>query len=587
MADSTPAGTVVWRWFTGHPLDGKFRTDATWLRPSTKTLHPIPVVRWHHMPRLHRAGIRTAATLIALWVMVGLLAYRTAMLWVLFAVGMTGGAVGGWWGYYRARDWRHTRDWVKPLNVALPPGVTVAELTRDRTRAVLALPAGFTGDDKDKKLIMQAALAKLNPAAELKGAWALHGKNPQVTITLIQPPPGYVGFPAIQPYAEAAEEHQIVLGLGSPTAEYPGGAPVIISVDNDSPHLGYSMSSGDGKSVAVRNATCQLAHHGALIACIDPKLMSQHWCAGLRNVAYARTPAEIHALAIWLAAEVDRRNRFVLEHADVEGKVHGSTGPRIVAPLEEMNITQSILAAYWKSIDGKGKSPAVIALDFVSFSGRAVNVHLLYIGQRLSAKATSAGSGDARENIGVLLMSNPAASTWKMLVGDRHALPAATDVTGRQQVVTAKTVTEVQGAYATGAQARAYATSGIVAQPRSDMPCVGGLAPVGTPERAAQGVPDLAIEAGHGPGQGNVGETPGFVPASPMPTPPPITGPEAVAQGVLTGFNSWDSAHKALMRDPAGPRPGTGKRGNAPLWDPVELADWNEQRRGLGRLVRR
>jgi hypothetical protein len=154
-------------------------------------------------------------------------------------------------------------------------------------------------------------------------------------------------------------------------------------------------------------------------------------------------------------------------------------------------------------------------------------------------------------------------------------------------VVTPKTVTEVQGAYVTGAQARDYATSGVVAQPRSDMPCVGGLAPVGTPERAAQRVPDLAIEGRHVPGQGNVGETPGFVPASPVPPPPPITGPEAVAQGVLTGFNSWDSAHKALMRDPAGPRPGTGKRGNAPLWDPVELADWNEQRRGLGRLARR
>jgi hypothetical protein len=180
-------------------------------------------------------------------------------------------------------------------------------------------------------------------------------------------------------------------------------------------------------------------------------------------------------------------------------------------------------------------------------------------------------------------MSNPAASTWKMLVGDRHALPPATDAVGRLQVVTAKTVTEVQGAYVTGAQARDYATSGVVAVPRDNMPCVGGLAPVGTPERAAQDVPDIHAIEGNGSDRGDFGDKPGFVPGSPVPPPPPITGPEAVAQSILTGFNSWDSAHKALMRDPAGPRPGTGKRGNAPLWDPVELADWNEQRRSLGR----
>jgi hypothetical protein len=491
------------------------KSDATYWRDGTTNEHAYwgaPQAWWWRLAgwKKHAAVVGAAAVALAY------LTHRTATLTVLAI--LTAGGI--WW---LIRNWRFRRDWVNPYNRELPPGVTVRKLTRDRTRAVLTL-SGFI-DDKGQQQIMAVTAAKLHLPGTLTADWRQHGKRPEVTITLVQPLPGYVGWPDIQPHADAAEEHEIVHGLTRPALAYPKGAPVIISVDNDSPHLGYSMSSGDGKSVAVRNATCQLAHHGALIACLDPKLMSQHWCAGLRNVAYARTPEEIHKLAIWLAAEVDRRNRFVLEHADVEGKVHGSAGPRIVAPLEEMNITQSILAAYWKSIGGKGKSPAVIALDFVSFSGRAVKVHLLYVGQRLSAKATSAGSGDARENIGVLLMSNPAASTWKMLVGDRHALPAATDVTGRQHVVTPKSVTEVQGAYVTGAEARSYATSGTVAQPRDDMPCVGGLAPVGTPERAAQHVPELAIEAGHGPGQGNVGETPGFVPAPPMPTPPPITSP--------------------------------------------------------------
>jgi hypothetical protein len=567
MADT--AGTLLWRWLSGHPLDGKFRTDATWLRPSTKTLHPIPVVRWHHMPRLHRAGIRTAATLIALWVLGGLLAYRTAMLWVLFAAGVTAGAVGGWWGYYRARDWQHTRDYVKPLNDELPAGVTVRELTRDRTRTVLALPPGFTGE-KEQKQIVQVAGAKLNLTGQLEPAWKLHGKHPEVTLTLVQPPPGYVSFADIRALADAAEEHEIVLGLGRKNV------PGTVSVDSDSPHIGLSMGSGDGKSVTARNAACQLAHHGALIVVLDSKFVSQHWAAGLRNVAYARTPQEIHDLAVWLAGEVDRRKQLALWHADVEGIVHANPGPRIVAILEELNVTQTELSAYWKDTGGKGRSPAVAALDKVSFIGRQVLVNLVYIGQRLSAKATSGGSGDARENLGVLLMSNPAASTWKMLVGDRHALPAATDTTGRLQVVTAKTVTEIQGAYVTGAQARAYATSGIVAQPRDDMPCVGGLAPVGTRERAAQHVPDMAAITGTRPDLHVVAD----IPVRPQP-PPRITIAAAVAEGI--SGPTVEAVRKALR--PERQRPGVtppqpvGTRGNADEYDRVEWCDWEEARR--------
>ena len=526
-------------------------------------------------PGYARAASWSLAVLLYGWA-----AYRTLTLATLAAVAVLPAALI----YGKARSWRHTRNWVKPLNEALPPGVTVRELPRDRSRTVLALPAGFTGDDKDRKVIMQAAAAKLNPGAELHGDWShLHGKRPEVVITPIQPPPGYVGFGDILAHAAAAEEHEIVLGLSQPTLTHKKGAPVIVSVANDSPHIGLSMGSGDGKSVTARNSACQLAHHGALIVVLDTKMMSQHWAAGLPNVAYARTPAELHELALWLFGEVERRNKVALYSADVEGKVHAKVGPRIAGILEEMNKTQSVLTAYWKSIGGKGRSPAVAALDDVSNTGRQVDVNLFYIGQRLSAKAVSGGSGDARENLGVLLMSNPAASTWKMLVGDRHALPPATDAVGRLQVVTAKAVIEVQGAYVTGAQAREYATSGIVAVPRDDMPCVGGLAPVGTPERAAQDVPDMNAINGNGPDLHVVPDIPR--PALP---PPRITITEAVAEGI--SGPTVEAVRKALR--PERQRPGVsppqpvGTRGNADEYDRVEWCDWEEARRQPRRLVR-
>jgi len=474
-------------------------------------------------------------------------------------------------------DWRHNRNWVHPLNDALPPGVTVAGITRDRTRTDLAVDPPVVADDQFKQLVTLIVAAKLDlPLTDLKGDWKLHGKRPRAAITLVPPPPGYVSFADIRAIADKAEEHQIVLGIGRKPGEG------IISVDSDSPHIGLSMGSGDGKSVTARNAASQLAHHGALIVVLDTKFVSQHWAAGLPNVAIAREPAEIHELALWLYAEVGRRKRLAFLHADVESVVHANPGPRIVGILEELNATQSELSAYHKENGGKGRSPAVEALDKVAFIGRQVGVNLLYIGQRLSAKAVSGGSGDARENLGVLLMSNPAASTWKMLVGDRHALPPATEAQGRLQVVTAKTVTEVQGAYLTGAQAREYATSGDVAVPPADMPCVGGLAPLGTPERAAQNVPDMQAIEGHGPDLHIVRDSPGH-----PSLPPRITIREALEEGI--SGPTYDAVRKALARardDGLPVPPVIGRRGNAEEYDRVEWCDWEEARRQPRRLSR-
>jgi hypothetical protein len=550
----------------GRHIDGKRRSDCTFFAAGT---HAEPRwwgrggdPRWALLPGWKRAACWWAV----LGVTAGLRFWRTGTEWSLvFIVGPAAGLLGAR-AVNAVRDWRHNRDWVNPLNEALPVDVAVKEIARDRTRAVLALPAGFTGDDKDKKLIAQAVTAKLNPVAALEADWQLHGKKPEATFTLVQPPPGYVSFADIRAAADAAEEHEIVLGIGRK------GIIGKVSVDNDSPHIGLSMGSGDGKSVTARNAASQLAHHGALIACLDAKFVSQHWAAGLRNVAYARSPAEIHELALWLAEEVDRRKALTLKYADVEGVVHADPGPRIVAILEELNVTQNELSAYWKrDLDGKGKSPAVIALDKVSAIGRQVLVNLVYIGQRLSAKATSGGSGDARENIGVLLMSNPAASTWKMLVGDRHSLPSATDVAGRLQVVSAKTVTEIQGAYVTGAQAREYATSGEVAVAPDGMPCAGGVAPVGTPERAAQDVTDMRAIEGQPPDLRIVRDSP-VLPALPS----RITIKEALAEGI--SGPSYDAVRKALSRAVGAPEP-VGRRGNADEYDRVEWCDWEELRR--------
>jgi hypothetical protein len=135
-------------------------------------------------------------------------------------------------------------------------------------------------------------------------------------------------------------------------------------------------------------------------------------------VAYARDVEEIHDMLIALAAEGDRRNRIADDQADIEGKVHGSVGPRIVVIAEELNTMMKRLRAYWQRERGPGdahRSPALDALDELLAMGRQVRINVIMIGQRLSAAATG-GSGDARENLAALILARFKPATWKMLI---------------------------------------------------------------------------------------------------------------------------------------------------------------------------
>jgi hypothetical protein len=549
-------GPLVWRWFSGMPLDGRHRTNATWTRPShgdKPVLHPTGhAVRWHHWPRLVRAFIRTGGTLASAAVLYGLLVARGVTLLALAGLAAAVATVATWRAWVLARQWNHRRLWVRPLHRALakeldaPP--TRLAIEPDRSKAVIGLPEEFTASDREREAITRAVTAKLAIEAPEADWSKLHGKRPQVTFVRSEPPPAKVTFADIRAEVEKAAEHEVVMGRGK------RGQLVTVSVDTDSPHLGLSMGSGDGKSTVARNIACQLLNHGALALVLDYKLISHMWARGLPNVAYAGTPEEIHTALLWLQDEIQRRNAVALAGADIEGKVHANVGPRILVIAEELNATQSRLAAYWRREKPNGassRSPASEALDEAMFIGRQVLVNVLQIGQRLSAKAS--GSGDARENLGVRIMKDPSSSTWKMLVGDRHALPPATGHLGRLQVVTAKAVRETQGAFVSAKDARAYAISGIVAVPRPDMPFTGRRLTVADVTAIENLGPDLPNVAGNG---------------HPATLPPgAVSLSDAVEAGVLHA--KLTAVRRASLR-PGFPQP-VGRRGNAHLYDVGDL----------------
>ena len=96
------------RWHTGHTLDGYHHTNATWLRPATKVLHPTGNAhRWHKWPRILRAFVRSGFTFAVLVCSVAFLFAPWPSLITLGVLGLGGTAYGV------RRGWRKVRPWLR------------------------------------------------------------------------------------------------------------------------------------------------------------------------------------------------------------------------------------------------------------------------------------------------------------------------------------------------------------------------------------------------------------------------------------------------------------------------------------------
>lgn len=580
-ADRGSSGDMLLRFVTGQHLDGRSRSDATFLADGTQAEPHYwgrgNESRWALLAGWKRAAIRLAAVALVL----GLLWYRQPTEWLLAVVL---GPATGLLAVRGLRAWftfEHYREKILPLHYALSPVLDIPPATRPRTwltvpadygrnpdaEIVIYPPDDFTASDQDKQTVTRTVTSKLGIEAP-EASWLLDGRKPRIVLVRSVPPPAQVLAADIRSEIEAAAEHELILGIGK------RDEVVKRSVDTETPHIGLCMGTGDGKSFTAMNIATQVLWHGGLVLFLDYKLMSHMWARGLPNVAYAGTPAEIHQALLWLASddletgrksEITRRKEVALASADIRGNIHADLGPRIVVVAEELNATQKQLKRYWRSLGGKGPSPASEALDEVLFTGRQLRIHALQIAQRLSARASgSDGSADGRENIGTIVFSNPSASTWKMLC-DGHAQPPASDHKGRYQVVSRKTVQEMQGALWVEEDARAFATAGRVALPRHDMPFVtpGGFVPaVPGAELARVEGPEQPIVVGHG----------SLVPAGPAGA---VTLAEAVAAGLLGP--TLGAARKASQRDPDHPAP-VGQRGPAHLYDVGDLYAYRSQK---------
>jgi hypothetical protein len=477
LVHTNPFARAVWRWFSGHAMDGHYYTDAGWLRAGVRSTHPQgrPVARWHYRPRLHRAAIRSGSTGAALAAGYGLLAAPTLTADSMMGAGSLAFSVALWRAVQGVRNWHHHRVFVGPLHAALAPRLGIPAITRphewmevprgfakskDGTRLAFALPKDFSETGEARKVIAQVVSEKLALEGDLKVKFEMLGNAPRAIITVSVPPPARLAGDQLMGLIEAAKDTAPVIGIGRDRQV------VTADLEADSPHVLLSAGSGGGKSELTGLLIAQGLHRGGVALILDAKKTSHQWAKGLPNVRYCRTIQEIHNALMSLGGEngeIERRSNLVDNLSDINGDLPPDVniGPRFFLVFEEANTTMLRLQAYWRSIKEKGdpnQSPAIDAFNEFIFMGRSMKMHAIAMGQQMNATAT--GGGAARESFALRALARYQHQTWRILVGN-VPMPKSSRHKGRWQIVT-DYPRETQAGYLTNEEKREYAQSGIV-----------------------------------------------------------------------------------------------------------------------------
>jgi hypothetical protein len=482
----------------------------------------------------------------------------------------------GWRTVTIGRRWRHDREVLWPLHGALHRHCGRHELEHPRAYitcppdyaepgaapVVVRVHHGFGAEPQERAQVERIIGAKIG-LPDPGYTWSTSGRRPQVTVRPNHHPPNVVRLadPAVRRIIDDAPESAPVIGVAAQ------GRVVSIDLDNESPHLLVSMSTGGGKSTILKGLAAQLARNGSVGSIIDVKRHSHRWARGLPGFDYGRDITEIHRILVALGAEVLRRNHL----ADAW---EGEGDPRIDEPrhvllLEEMNVTRDRLKTYWSQVrsgpEGDPKvSPALAALDEIVFTGRAVKMHVLCVAQ--SATTASLGGPAFRENFHARLLARYTTNAWRMLAPEVWPPPAPTRHMGRCQVVMAGEAHATQALYLSDDEARALALEGV--RPVSH---------VGSPA-----VHTFGGDASQASGAVHLGEQPSDATGRPVLRLVGGEGPE----GLVTLRQAVDAeivgptigaVRSARARDPEWPQP-AGRQGGAELYRRGDLERWARNR---------
>lgn len=436
-----------YRWFSGRPLNGHRYTDATGFRYGSKSLDPSGHANAYQLLPGYKRFLYVRLP-IMLAPPAGVVAATAPEHAALLGLGTGTLAAKELHKYLKVRQFR--RQVVEPVAIGVSAvmrkghvkgqgwrWVTVPVDFRDNGDAVVhvQLPLDWLSEDGDKKRLVDTVSARLN-LEDMSASWHFEQGQAWVDLRVPPKPPKRVDFPAMWDAMDAADEVDVLLGLGA------RDKPVSFSLALDSPHLLIAGGSGAGKSELLAGIVGQMMRRGFGVVVLDAKFTSHMWLRKVPGVLYASEPEELHDALVWLDAELTRRARFVSSGGDPVELVP------LVVLAEEMNGASNRLRSYWSSIKGPGDpmmSPALTALVNLSSMGREMRMHVLMAGQSLTAKAV--GGPENRENFGGRCFARATAAQWRMLAPQIKPAPVKRQQPGRWHIVVGDVVREYQAPF--------------------------------------------------------------------------------------------------------------------------------------------
>jgi hypothetical protein len=572
------------RYLAGRPLDGKRRTNSTWLRHAdTDLTEHQRSARWHWRPGWHRSSMRIIGLAAASGAAYAWFNARGALLIGACIAAGAGLLAAGLRIWHVSRDWSHRRHVIYPLwhqlatmtgypvDTAVYRSVPVTHAghaghhKRERPQDFLHIPRDYASNDKavvrwEPPYTWEGTLAQQKAVTgvierKLGQDWVadwIMSASPRVLIMKHAPqPPEIVLFDDFARLMADAPENILRLGYGakvSSDGERPQYSLAEIDLDSDAPHLLISMSTGGGKSDTTAGIIAALVRKSVTVDIIDPKRISHSWAAGLPGVKIHKyVTAQMQAIS---DARILMDSRYDALDVDETARF-----PRHVIVIEESNSFMQDLRDYWTDYlaslepaerrNHPKQNPAIRDLRYLLSKSRQARINIISVFQRASADA--AAGGDARENYGARLLARYSPQTWRLLVGTPYIRPPR--IPGRAMLVIGDESHIVQRVYA-----------GI--SDRSGQPDAAGIARLrawalnGRPDSRDAGKPVTAPVLSQAREVINDSE--------------PVTLREACESGVI-GMR-YSAARKARQRDEGFPAGLPGRTGQ--VYEPAALRAW-------------
>jgi hypothetical protein len=430
---------ILWRFVAGQPLDGHYRTDATYWRRGQKNLHKTEPHRWSYLSGAERTLLRVGALAAAGASVWGWTTHRGVFLAAAAFLALLAAVWGVWVAVRTWREWHTFRHYVKPLDAVLRPLLalprTVAArdyitvpatfATVEDTPVRIILPRHFNPSSRNREALAEATLPKIGRNEDNTDVVFHAVGNPYMELKMAPQPPLRVPWADVVTLMESLERGQVLIGLGQRDKPF-----IRNFLEGESPHWGFSCNTGTGKSFFLMSTTAQVMHQdpGTTVTFIDPKGSSlPKSFVGVPGYTLYGNPDNVQEMwggILAFEAEMDRRRAIKLNDPTV-------SFPLMFLFLDELSEFADMTQEEWDEIREKGdkkKAPIWRSIARIIRLVREYDGRVVVVTQRLDNPST--GGLGLRDLLGFRGLAGFRRNQWMMLVGTTP-VPKASPIIGR------------------------------------------------------------------------------------------------------------------------------------------------------------